>query len=144
MKPWPKCGWKKMMNADAVMDTSAIAALAFLEPGADVVRERLRRDRCVMHAVNLSEACFTLPRKRPDRFDFRSARAWLDSIGIFPMYGFDESWLAAVSSIRLSARALNFGDGVAVALASALGVPLVTAEKAFAGAEGFARVELIR
>ena len=129
----------------AVMDTSAICALAFEEPGADKVIARLRGGGCVMHAVNASEICFTLPQKRPGEFDRRFARALLDDFGVEVMpVLFDEAWIAVVAEIRLKARALNIGDGAAVALAGALDMPLVTAEKAFLEAAGFARIELIR
>ena len=49
-----------------------------------------------------------------------------------------------MATVRLSAMSLNFGDGLAVVLAASLGIPLLTAEKAFREAKKFADIELIR
>jgi len=126
------------------MDTSAICALAFDEPGADKVLAHLRQGGCIMHAVNTSEICFTLPRKRPGHFNRQSARAWLIEHGIRVFNGFDETWADAVAEIRLENKALNIGDGVAVALAASLEIPLLVAEKAFEDAADCATINLIR
>ena len=98
---------------------------------------------CVMHAINASEICFTLPRKRPEEFDRRMTRAWLLRAGVRVINGFDEEWAATVADIHLSARALNVGDGMAVALVGALGVPLLASEGAFLQTGKYATVELI-
>ncbi len=125
-------------------DTSALVAYWKSEPGADAVRAQLERGGCVMHEVNVCELCFTLPRKLPERFTRESALAMLKRVGVTAVGGFDREWTEVVADIRLAAPALNMGDGVAVALASALGTPLLTAERAFLSACDYARIELIR
>ena len=141
---WPNAGGRRNVADRLVCDTSALVACCLKEPGADVVQKHLELGGCVMHAINVSEICFTLPRKRPGEFDRHSARAWLLKAGVEIISGFDEVWADKVAEIRLKAMALNIGDGVAVALAGALGVPLLAAEGAFANASDFAAIELIR
>ena len=132
------------MRHRLVCDTSALVAYWKDEPGADVVYAQLQRGGCIMHEVNVCELCFTLPRKLPERFTAESTLALLKRVGITAVGGFDREWTKVVADIRKSAPALNIGDGVAVALASALDLPVLAAEKAFKGAEEYAKIELIR
>lgn len=97
-----------------------------------------------MHEVNVSETCFTLPRKHPDGFDPDYTRVWLERSGLATISGFSWDVGRLTARIRLAHRALSFGDGVALALAFMLGVPLLTADRAFAEAKAFATIELIR
>ena len=128
----------------AVLDTSALVAYWRGEPGAERVESLLRRGGCVMHEINVSELCFTLPRKLPDRFNRASARAMLQRVGVSTVADFSLEWADAAADIRLEAPALNFGGGIAVALAGILNVPLFTSEKSFLGASGFAEIMLFR
>lgn len=127
-----------------VLDTGALVAFWREEKGTDVVRAQLHRGGCVMHEVNVSELCFTLPRKLPNRFTRQSARTMLDMLGVVTVDGFDQEWADAVADIRLAVRELSVGDGVAVALASSLNIPVLTTEKAFDRAAEFAKIERIR
>jgi len=128
-----------------VADASALAAIAFGEPGADNARTYLKRHGCVMHEVNVSELCFTLPRKRPDDFfDPEMVRFWLRRMDINMVDGFSADLGRVVASIRLRNQALNLGDGVAVAMAIQMDIPLLTADKAFAKSSPLIKVELIR
>jgi len=124
------------MTHKVVLDTSALVAYWRREPGAERVHECLRRGGCVMHEVNVSEICFTLPRKLPERFNRESARVMLEVVGVITVSDFGPKWADAAADIRLKTHALNFGDGIAVALAAHLGIPLMTTEKSFLGAAG--------
>ena len=58
--------------------------------------------------------------------------------------GFDDKWAVFTAEIRLRNMALSIGDATAIALASTLGAPLLTADKAFLKSADFAQIELIR
>ena len=131
------------MRTEAVLDTSALVARALGESGADKVEAWLERGGCVMHIVNVSEACFTLSRKRPDLFNRHSARGWLLGRGINFVFGFDSFLADQVAEIRLGNMALNIGDGVAVALAGVLGVPLLVADRGFRKSAAHAALEIV-
>lgn len=132
------------MNRRIVCDTSALVAFGRQEPGWELVGRELSRGGCVMHEVNICELCFTMPRKRPEEFTREAVLDWLEKNGVDSAKGFDRSWTETIADIRQIAPALNLGDGVAVALAAALSIPVLTADRAFLGASVYARIELIR
>jgi len=127
-----------------VLDTSVLMAIAQNEPGAAEALTYLKNNRCVMHEVNVSELCFTLPRKHPSKFTPTKTRAWLDRLGVRAISGFSPDLGRLVADIRTQNQALNLGDGVAMATAFLMDTPVLTAEKAFAKSPTFAKVELIR
>lgn len=132
------------MRIDCVLDTSALVAYWREEPGCDVVGAALRDSGCAMHAVNVAEFLYSLPRRRPELFNISLASDWVERVGIVCMEGLDRRFRALCAAIRLAAPALSVGDGFAVALASVMDVPVVTSDKAFARARDFASVHLIR
>ena len=132
------------MTHRIVLDTSAVVAYWLEEPGADVVEAQLLNKGCVMHEINVSELCVTMPRKRPDRFTRQNTRTRLEALGVTSRADFDREWAETIADIRHATSALSIGDGFAVTLAGTLGVPLLVAEKAFLNAAGFATVEHIR
>ena len=133
-----------MTSTDCVLDTSALIAVIRGEPGAERVRDRLMSGRQFMHAVNVAEFLFTAPRRRPELFTPESALAWFNAAEIGIVDILDSDFLQLTAHIRLTERSLSVGDGVSVALASILDVPLVTAERNFKRAHDYARIELIR
>ncbi len=56
----------------------------------------------------------------------------------------DLNFLQLTARIRLAEWSLSIWDGVSVALASVLDIPLVTAERNFKRAHDYAWIELIR
>ena len=118
------------MTHNRVCDTSALVACCLNEPGADMVRQRLYEGGCVMHAVNVSEFCSAMPRKLPGGFTRASALQWLEDAGIKFASGFDLAWARNVAEIRHAVASLSIGDGVAITLADALGVPVMASDKA--------------
>lgn len=97
-----------------------------------------------MHEINISEIAFTIPKKNPDEWSTRDTLDWLERIGMETVEGFNRRWAEVVANIRSVAPALNLGDGVAIALASSLRIPVQTADRAFLAAKDFARIEMIR
>ena len=133
-----------MTTTNCVYDTSALVAVLRNEPGADKVQRHLIVGDGCMHAVNMGEFLYTISRRLPERFTPESASIWLETSAIRPSEIITRTFLVLTARIRRASPALSFGDGVAVALAASLGVPVLTTEKAFAKASEFARVELIR
>ena len=91
-----------MKTPEFVVDTSALTAMAFNEPGADNARTCIKRHDGIMHEVNVSELCFTLPRKRPDLFfDPEMVRLWFRRMDIHTVDGFSADLGRVVAGIRL-------------------------------------------
>ena len=133
------------MIADFVLDTSALIAYVRGEPGAPFIASILSAHYCIMHAVNVGEFCYTAVRCLPDRFvSPESAILWLNQAGVGRSHDLTSSFLILSARVRRASPALSFGDGVAVALASALCIPLLTTEKAFDKAAEFAEIRRIR
>ena len=132
------------MTTDCVLDTSALIAYVREEPGWERVQERLRFGRRFMHAVNMAEFLYAAPNRMPERFTPDSALAWFYAADIDVANLFDPDFLRLSAQIRLKEKSLNVGDGLAVALASKLNLPLVTAEGNFKRTHEYARIELIR
>ena len=132
------------MTIDCVLDTSALLAYLRDEPGADKVATSLEGDECVKHVVNAGEFLYSVSRRMPDRFTPESAAVWLESTAIGKSANMTMSLLVLAARIRRAVPALSFGDGMAIALASTLRVPVLTTEKAFRAAADFAAIDLIR
>lgn len=132
------------MTLECVLDTSALVAYWQSEPGAERVRAALCVGGCAMHAINMAEFLFTLPRRQLGRITVPDAAQWLEQIGIVGVEGADRRFRALSAVIRLSVPALSVGDGFALTLASLLDIPVLTSDRAFIQAAEFARVELIR
>jgi len=114
------------------------------EPGADKVATALLGGGCAMHVVNAGEFLYTISRRIPERFTSESAAVWLVEAGVGKSEKMSMPFLILAARIRRAAPALSFGDGVAIALAATLRVPIWTTEKAFKDAADFATINLIR
>jgi ribonuclease VapC len=125
----------------AVLDASALLALLQDEPGADAVASRL--PACTMSAVNLSEVVAKLAEHGVPVAELRAVLEGLD-LDVRP---FDVEAAYQAGELRRSTRdaGLTFGDRACLALAVQLGVPQMTADRAWARVAGRTlRVELIR
>lgn len=121
-----------------VLDASALLAFLNHEPGAQVVGESL--PGAAISAVNLSEVIAKLV----DQGTTETAlRATLDSLGL-TVYSFDTTLAYAAGLLRPSTRAfgLSLGDRACLALAEKLGLPAITADRAWLELPDFA--ELVR
>jgi PIN domain nuclease of toxin-antitoxin system len=110
-----------------VLDTSALLAALFNEPGEDVVRAA--GPGAVMSAVNLSEFLAKCSdRGVPDNL----ARTHLTRLGI-QTKPFDEEQGLIAAALRAPTRHENasFADRACLALAQSLALPVYTADKAW-------------
>jgi ribonuclease VapC len=114
--------------AESVLDASALLAFLQNEPGADKVEAVLTRS-CIS-AVNLAESLSKLVQygKPLDAVTYQIERLRL------PVIPFDASEAKIVASLWPPTRAagLSLGDRACLALGLRLGVPVLTAERAWA------------
>ncbi len=131
----------KLRVSEAVLDASALLALLNGERGAEDVRVAIHAGAHVS-TVNLSEVVATLA----DRgLDAETIRAVLESVQI-TVIPFDEALAVRAGVLRPLTRrlGLSFGDRACLALAQALGLPALTADRAWAGLSVGVTVEFIR
>ena len=126
----------------AVLDASALLALLLGEPGFDRVRAVIAD--CAMTTVNLGEVVGHYARAGASETDIRLV---LDPLPIERVF-FDESLAFAAGMLLPVTRSagLSFGDRACLALAMQLGVPALTADRAWQSIATAAAVavELIR
>ena len=124
----------------AVLDASAILALVFDEPGADVVLA-LGADVCCS-AVNLSEALAKLSDRGVPRAEAESHLAAVAGRTI----AFDDAIARAAAAFREPTRfsGISFGDRACLATGLFLTLPVFTADRAWAGLALGVDVRLIR
>lgn len=124
----------------AVLDSSAVLAVIWNEPGSDMVLDRL--DGAVISAVNYAEVLT----KISDRgIDSKPAKALLASLAIETI-DFDKVQAETVSQLRPQTRhlGLSLGDRACIALAITKDWPVLTADKAWAELSLSVEVQLVR
>jgi len=126
--------------ADCVLDASALLALLQNERGAEYVRRRV--PGAVMSAVNLAETGSKLADLGFSAAEIREA---MIEIGI-EVSPFDIDQAIASSVLRAATRpaGLSVGDRACLALAQLLGLPALTADRAWRDLGLDVGVELIR
>lgn len=126
--------------SEFVLDASAILALVKGEPGADRVRGRANRS--VASAVNVAEVGAKLSDWGLSEKDLRYAIANL-GISVAP---FDAAQAYASADLRAATRAcgLSLGDRACLALARSAGLPALTCDRIWNGADLDVEIELIR
>lgn len=130
-----------MSDGPVVLDASAVLALLQGEAGADIVADLLPRG--AMSAVNLSEVVAKLT---DHGMPADAARTALDGLPI-EVHPFDRDAAYAAGELRRVTRGagLSLGDRACLALAMRLGVPAVTADRAWASlAADIVRITVIR
>lgn len=124
----------------AAVDASALLALLFGEPGAEVVADVIAAGAAAS-AVNFSEVATVLVRHRKDPREILAPVR--EQLAVEPFTDVDA--LAAAHLYRgTSKKGLSLGDRACLALARRLGGPAVTAEQAWAGLKIGIEVQLIR
>jgi ribonuclease VapC len=123
-----------------VLDASAVLAFLMVEPGQEKVAKVI--DGSAMSAVNLGE---TLTRMEREGRPASDIRAVLESTGVvfFP-FDVDQAEAAAVLWHVGRPFGLSLGDRSCLALATALGAPVMTAERRWAGLPLGLQIEVIR
>ncbi len=124
----------------AVFDSSAVLASLFGEPGAATVRPRLPSG--AICAVNLSEALAKMLERGAGP---EEATARIGDLGL-EIHPFDAARARRAALLRPPTRrlGLSLGDRACLSLGLALGLPVVTADRAWAGLDIGVEVELVR
>ena len=115
--------------SEIVLDASALMAVLREEPGAAAVEAML--DHAAISAVNLSEVQAKLV-ERGTAADL----AWSSLVELdLDVVPFDAAQARVAGDLRTltRARGLSLGDRACLALARALGLPAMTADRAWAG-----------
>jgi ribonuclease VapC len=123
-----------------VLDSSAILALIWDEPGSDIVSDSL--DGAVMSTVNYAEVLT----KIVDRsIDEKHAKILLASLAV-EVISFDKAQSESVSQLRAQTRhlGLSLGDRACIALAMSKGCPVLTADRAWAEISIGVEIKLLR
>ncbi|HEX4609855.1 MAG TPA: type II toxin-antitoxin system VapC family toxin [Urbifossiella sp.] len=124
----------------AVLDASAVLAVANAEPGADHVTRRSQRG--VMSAVNVAEVFAKLLLRGVPAADI--------SLGIGSLvtdvvpFDQDQAEAAAALHARTRALGLSLADTACLSLGARLGLPVVTTDRDWKKVEGVGPVEVIR
>jgi ribonuclease VapC len=108
-----------------VLDSSALLALLWSEPGNETVRAVV--DRAMISAVNLAEVVSKLS----DRgFDGSAAREAMANLRV-AVVGFDEQQAMSVGNLRKATRhlGLSIGDRACLALAQTRAAKVLTADR---------------
>ncbi len=124
----------------AVLDSSAVLAIIWNEPGSDMVLDRI--DGAVMSAVNYAEVLT----KISDRgIDAKPAKVLLASLAIETI-DFDKTQAETSSQLRSQTRhlGLSLGDRACIALAMTKGWPVLTADRVWAELSISVKVQLVR
>jgi PIN domain nuclease of toxin-antitoxin system len=115
--------------SEVVLDASALMAVLREEPGAAAVEAVL--DHAAISAVNLSEVQAKLVERGT-----AAELAWSSLVDLdLEVIDFDVSQARVAGDLRSLTRAqgLSLGDRACLALAQALGLPAMTADRAWAG-----------
>jgi ribonuclease VapC len=130
----------------AVLDASALLALLKGEPGAERVAEALEQG-AYLSAVNLAEVLSKLADWGEDPTEAQARMAQVGLLGaaveVLPFTGEDALEVARLRALT-RAHGLSFGDRACLALARRLGLPALTAERAWAELDLGIPVEVLR
>ena len=126
--------------SDIVLDASALMAVLREEPGAAAVEAML--DHAAISAVNLSEVQAKLVEQGT-----AAELAWSSLVDLdLEVVDFDVPQARIAGDLRrlTRARGLSLGDRACLALAQALGLPAMTADRAWAGLEIGIEIRVVR
>jgi ribonuclease VapC len=124
----------------AAIDASALLAMLFAEPGAEMVADTIAGG-AVTSAVNLSEVATVLIRHKKDPQEILDPVR--EQLAVEPFTDTDALAAAALFPKTIT-KGLSLGDRSCLALAQRLGAPAVTAEHVWAELELDIEVQLIR
>jgi ribonuclease VapC len=123
-----------------VLDTSALLAMLFFEPGCERVAELVPQS--YMSAVNLAEVLGRLAR---DGRDVEGALGQLEQMGIV-WIDFDRELAIGAAALLLPTMpwGLSLGDRACLALARLRNLPAVTADRAWTKLDLGIPIEVVR
>lgn len=131
------------MTSPVVLDSSALLAVFFREPGGDVVLDHIDEsgEGAFIHAVNAFEVVSKL------RFrGLVEENAW-DAMRhgrINRIEEADENFLRCALRVKYSAPSLSLGDCFCIAQAESMGGLCLTSDKGFLNADTSAEIKLFR
>ena len=129
-----------MTENNAVIDASAVLALARNEAGSELVARRIRH--CLLSAVNLAEVVSKLKRHRvPVEQAHGDVLAFLNAVVPFDE---EQAQVAGILHSQTRALKLSYADCACLGLAMARRLPVVTADRKWAEANLDVRLEFIR
>ncbi len=116
-----------------LLDASAVLALIHDEEGAGVVADHLERDDGALSVVNLAEVLTHAERTTGD-----AAERVAELCRVFEVVAVTEDDALGAARLWPVTRrpALSLGDRIALATSNRLGVPVLTADRAWAGVPG--------
>ena len=126
--------------SEIVLDASALMAVLREEPGAATVEAVL--DHAAISAVNLSEVQAKLVERGT-----AAELAWSSLVDLdLEVIDFDAAQARVAGNLRslTYAQGLSLGDRACLALAQALGLPAMTADRAWAGLEVGIEIRTVR
>ena len=126
--------------ATAVLDASAILAVYLLEPGGEDIAPMLQT--ASVCAVNIEEVLTKLTDKGASTGISRMAEATLKDLAV--AYDFDLARRGARLRPLTRKLGLSLGDRACLALAGRLGLPVFTADKAWAKLDLGVELRVIR
>lgn len=126
-----------------VLDASALLAVAFHEPGRDIVLAHIRRSgsSVLIHSVNAFEVVTKLCYRGIPEAD---AWAVVELHDITRVDEVGEDVLHNAVRLKLASADLSLGDCVCIAFAEYTGGVCVTSDKRFRGAKTTAPISLFR
>lgn len=125
-----------------VLDSSALLAWLWREPGWEYVEEAQTQAECWLCSVNLTEIYSKVLDKGLPASELESFSASLD----IPVAAFDRTLAQAAAALRPATRALglSIGDRACLALAQQLGATALTADRVWTQLELGISIRCIR
>lgn len=124
----------------AAIDASALLALLFAEPGAELVADAIAGGAATS-AVNLSEVATVLVRQKKDPATILGP---VRELLVVEPFTDADAMAAAALYPKTTRKGLSLGDRSCLALAQRLGAPALTAERVWAELDLDIDVQLIR
>jgi ribonuclease VapC len=132
--------------SSVVLDASAVLALLFDEPGADVVEQAIRSYSAVLGATNLAEVLTKAVDKGIAAAALEERLARIDPLGaVLRIEPLTEADAVAIAGLRPATRAagLGLGDRACLALAKRLGAKCLTTDRAWKSVAQAIGVEVV-
>ena len=125
---------------EVVLDASALLAFLYAEPGGEIVEPYLERSS--ISSVNWTEV---LQQSLYRGVPVQGLKEDMEALGLeFHPYTTEDAETSADLWLHTRALGLSLGDRACLALALRLGVPAVTADRAWTSLEANVEVMLIR
>lgn len=130
------------MDRRAVLDASAVLALLFREQGCEMAAQYVESFETCISAVNLTEV---LAKQQELHIPEESTIEYLGLLGI-DIVAFDSEAAIRTASLRTATKSLglSLGDRACLALGKMLDCPVLTADRAWSGADLGIEIIVIR